>query len=189
MFLRRKAIQQASDEDLVQLLRKGDRASLGYLWDRYAHLLFGTAMKYLKDVERSKDEVAGLFEQLPDLLRKHPVERFRPWVHTVMRNRCLMSLRKEQPVIGLNNDPGNSEDHDAIADKVLHEATLERLELAIAQLNEQQRTCIQLFYLQRHSYQEVARLTGMDLEQVRSNLQNGRRNLKLKLQQQSWNAA
>jgi RNA polymerase sigma factor (sigma-70 family) len=181
MFLRRKAIAPLTDEDLLPRIRGGEQASLGVLWDRYAHLLFGVGMKYLKDTERSKDAVLDLFTALPDLLRKHEVKSFRGWVHTVMRNRCLMLLRGADRSTSLDEaltrDPIEQGD-----EAVLHEATLQRLEEGIERLKEGQRVCIRLFYLDKLSYAQVSERTGLDLEQVRSNLQNGRRNLRIHLE-------
>jgi len=47
------------------------------------------------------------------------------------------------------------------------------------QLNGEQRQAIELFYLQEKSYKEIAPLMNIDVESVRSYLQNGRRNLKI----------
>lgn len=182
MFLRRKAIQQASDEELVIALRGGNQASLGDLWDRYAHLLFGVCMKYLKDTERSKDQVVELFAALPELLRKHEVQRFRPWVHTVMRNRCLMTLRNAKNGQHVPDDLLHDVEQEEATEALLHESTLQQLERAIDSLNEGQRLCIRLFYIERNSYQQVAEQTNLPLDQVRSHLQNGRRNLRLILE-------
>ncbi|HQV39414.1 MAG: sigma-70 family RNA polymerase sigma factor [Flavobacteriales bacterium] len=180
MFLRNKTAPNLTDEELVARLRAGDRSSLGVLWDRYAHLLFGVAMKYLKDVEAGKDAVMGLFAELPALIGKHEVKRFRPWLHAVMRNRCLMVLRKADPLVRM--DPALIEQEDQGGEAALHEASLQELEAAIAQLPEGQEACIRLFYLERNSYQQVAERTGYPLEQVRSHLQNGRRNLRISLE-------
>jgi RNA polymerase sigma-70 factor (ECF subfamily) len=178
MFLRRKIGSSATDEDLVAAVRDGHQPALGTLWDRYAQLLFGVCMKYLKDTERSKDLVAELFADLPALLGRHTVERFRPWVHTVMRNRCLLFLRNHRPADAqaLDQLENGADDTDESA---LREADLTRLEQAIERLNDAQRTCIRLFHLEHHSYQETAARTGLTVEQVRSHLQNGRRNLRL----------
>ncbi|RYF77338.1 MAG: sigma-70 family RNA polymerase sigma factor, partial [Cytophagaceae bacterium] len=62
------------------------------------------------------------------------------------------------------------------------ERHLSKLPDAMLRLLDPQRVCIDLFYLQQKSYAEVADLTGYDLKQVKSYLQNGRRNLKLILQ-------
>jgi RNA polymerase sigma-70 factor, ECF subfamily len=182
MFLRRKAIATHNDEELVRLLREGHRSALADLWDRYAELLYGVGMKYLKDTEQSKDEVVELFAGLKDLVAKHDIARFRPWVHTVMRNRCLQLLRKNHPdrdlPDGLAHDPNSDQD------TVLREASLQELERAMSELNPEQHDCIRLFHLEDQSYAQVAARTGLTVEQVRSHLQNGRRNLRLIIQRQ-----
>ncbi|MBK9176204.1 MAG: sigma-70 family RNA polymerase sigma factor [Flavobacteriales bacterium] len=177
MFLRRKVRSSVSDDELVLALRGGHPSALGELWDRYAHLLFGVGMKYLKDTERSKDAVVEIFASLPMLLRKHRVERFRPWVHTVMRNHCLQALRGDRHDARVDDAP--SPIVEDASDALLREASLERLEQAIGELNEEQRQCIRLFHLDRLSYQQTSERTGLPVEQVRSHLQNGRRNLRI----------
>ena len=179
MLMRRKAITSESDEDLVRLLREGHRSALGNLWDRYAHLLYGVGMKYLKDPERSKDEVAELFAGLSDLVKKHEVKVFRPWVHTVMRNRCLQVLRNAKPSVAIPDELMQAPATDASEDAVLHEATLQQLERAIGELNAEQQLCIRSFHLEHLSYHQVADRTGLTTDQIRSHLQNGRRNLRL----------
>ncbi|MCB0763061.1 MAG: sigma-70 family RNA polymerase sigma factor [Flavobacteriales bacterium] len=177
-LLRRRISEASTDEELVARLIAGHRPALGALWDRYAHLLYGVGIKYLKDQERSKDTVVDLFASLDELLSRHVVKSFRPWVHTVMRNRCLMQLRSrshERTVIEANVTDTSAAD---IEQAVSQEASLVALEAAIAELKEEQRTCIELFYLQHQSYQQIADATGFSLEQVRSHLQNGRRNLR-----------
>lgn len=182
MFLRRSHSGPASDEELVAQTCSGDRAALGQLWDRYAQLLFGVGMKYLKDSERSKDLVVELFSDLPQLLSKHDVERFRPWLHAVMRNRCLLALRNERTTSALPEELLRAPHPEEQEFAILREAELQRLEQAIEELGEGQRLCIRLFYLERRSYQDVADATGYPVEQVRSHLQNGRRNLRLTLE-------
>lgn len=183
MFLRRRTDTSLSDEDLVLRIRGGHQASLAVLWDRYAQLLFGVAMKYLKDVDRSKDAVLDLFTVLPERLAKQEVRQFRSWVHTVMRNHCLMELRKagvpmdraieEMPIAG----PPVQEEGPLL------EADLQRMEAAIEHLDPDQRACIRLFHLERRSYKQVSEQLDMPVEQVRSHLQNGRRNLRIALDQ------
>lgn len=181
MLLRRRVATDGTDEELVLALTGGHRAALAALWDRYAHLLYGVGMKYLKDPERAKDQVVELFAALPDLLKKHHVERFRPWVHTVMRNRCLLALRGDARHARVDDAHVIDLVAEEAEDRVLREATLQQLEAAIARLNEAQRACIVHFHLERRNYQETAALMGLTIEQVRSHLQNGRRNLRLQL--------
>lgn len=59
------------------------------------------------------------------------------------------------------------------------------LESAIDELGEEQKKCIDLFYLKEKSYQEVSDITGYTLNEVKSFIQNGKRNLKIKLEKRS----
>ncbi|HKZ68006.1 MAG TPA: sigma factor-like helix-turn-helix DNA-binding protein, partial [Chitinophagaceae bacterium] len=52
-------------------------------------------------------------------------------------------------------------------------------ETALKELNPEQQQCVTLFYLQKKSYQEISDATGFTMLQVKSYIQNGKRNLKL----------
>jgi RNA polymerase sigma factor (sigma-70 family) len=64
------------------------------------------------------------------------------------------------------------------------EEQLQDLEKALNHIPEAQKTCIDLFYLQKKCYQEIAAITGYDLHKVKSYIQNGKRNLKIYLEKQ-----
>lgn len=188
MFGRKKNINQLSDEELVAAYAKSyDQACVGILYERYAHLVFGVCMKYLKNRDESKDAVINIFEKLLNDLKIHQVSNFKSWIHSVARNHCLMLLRK-------SNRPGTERDVDELSYKlkaeeeeeaVVKEIKLQQLENAITQLNEEQKKCIELFYLQDKCYQEVAEITGYSMNTVKSAIQNGKRNLKIILSRQN----
>ncbi len=182
MFLRRPDKTLLSDIQLVEASRKGDRKAVGVLFDRYAHLLLGVGLKYMKDEERSKDLVMDLFGDLEGLIKKHNIQSFKSWLHTVMRNKCLLALRADKKMknVPINEEVLGQNDEHELAD--IHESDLQHLESAIEELKEEQRSCIKLFYLEKNSYQTVSEMTGLSVAQVRSNLQNGRRNLRQRLQ-------
>jgi RNA polymerase sigma factor (sigma-70 family) len=103
----------------------------------------------------------------------------------VARNHCLMKLRGMQGKIPVEireqhlaetYDDNNKQRH---IDKDL---LLQDMEQALEQLNPEQRQCIMLFYLEKRSYQEIAEHTGYSLLQVKSYIQNGKRNLKIMLE-------
>jgi RNA polymerase sigma-70 factor (ECF subfamily) len=68
------------------------------------------------------------------------------------------------------------------SEKMETENRLLELEEAINRLSHEQKTCIRLFYLQEKSYAEVAEQTGYSLSQVKSYIQNGKRNLQNSMQ-------
>lgn len=63
------------------------------------------------------------------------------------------------------------------------EANLNALDECIDVLKKEQKECVKLFFLEKKSYQEVNELTGIDLKKVKSNIQNGKRNLKICLEE------
>ena len=62
------------------------------------------------------------------------------------------------------------------------EVQLNLLEQAITKLKDEQRQCIELFYLEQKSYQEIVSELKMDIKKVKSAIQNGKRNLKINLE-------
>ncbi|MBD2751439.1 RNA polymerase sigma factor [Spirosoma validum] len=193
MFLKRfRKSKPTNDLEYVAAYRvTGDLAILGELYEQHMELVYAVCYNYLRDEEEAKDAVMNLFEQLVTDLRRHDVQQFGPWLHSVARNYCLMQLRKSQthPTTSLVTETGNDTEDEPL-NRLLSEETdtleleedLTRMETFLKTLPPEQQTCLTLFYLERKSYTEVADLTGYDLKQVKSYLQNGRRNLKICMQ-------
>jgi RNA polymerase sigma factor (sigma-70 family) len=182
-----KNIINDTDEVLLKAFRKnGDRKVLGVLFNRYSHLVFGVCLKYLKNEEDAKDATLQIFEKLIVDLRRFEVKKFSYWVHSVAKNYCLMQLRNRKAMhyIDDENSPGidafvETETPDHLNEQPNKEMELKLLEKAISMLNIDQKICIEMFYLKRMCYQEVSELSGFNLKQVKSHIQNGKRNIKL----------
>lgn len=177
-----KKNKEQSDADLLaRYQNKGSMDALGRLFDRYLEMLYGVCLKYLKSPEAAEDAVMNIFEQLPAKLKKHAVKDFRPWVYVLAKNHCLMQLRKKQFIVPVAPELMQSEEvvHPIFEDSDnQQELQLEQLGNCMETLPQKQKTCVDLFYLQGLSYKEVAAQQAMPIGTVRSNIQNGRRNLK-----------
>lgn len=175
-----------TDAQLLELYHKdGNNEWLGVLMQRYTLLLYGVCMKYLKNEEEAKDAVQQIFLKAISELHKYQVTYFKSWLYMVTRNYCLMQLRDK----GKNAVPvtekmivTNPEDGDGILNHKQKDETLEAMEEALHELNEDQKKCVTFFYLQKRSYTEIAELTGYTPMQVKSYIQNGKRNLKIILE-------
>jgi RNA polymerase sigma-70 factor (ECF subfamily) len=53
------------------------------------------------------------------------------------------------------------------------------LETALQLIKEEQRECITLFYLNKKSYKEIEHITGLSFLEIKSHIQNGKRNLRI----------
>lgn len=169
-----------SDQELLEKFKQDqDSLWLGILLQRYTLLLLGVCMKYLKEEEAAKDAVQQVFLKVITELQKYQVDYLKSWLYTIARNHCLMQLRDKNRIVSVSDDLNLSEEPLQNLTAAEKEHTLTLLELSLVELNPQQKTCVTLFYLQKKSYQEIVDSTGFSLLQVKSYIQNGKRNLKM----------
>jgi RNA polymerase sigma factor (sigma-70 family) len=168
-----------SDEELLLAYRAdGDNKWLGYLLQRYTALLLGVALKYLKNKPHAEDAVQQVFMKVLTHLPKDEILNFKGWLYILMRNYCLQQLRDKTHNAdenALNHLSASVADNDEIK---LQEHTLQQMTEALEELNEEQRRTITLFYLKKYSYEQIIEQTGFTFMQVKSYIQNGKRNLK-----------
>jgi len=169
-----------SDTELLERFYiDGNNEWLGILLERYTYLLLGVCMKYLKNEEESKDAVQQIFLKAITELAKYRVAYIKSWLYMVAKNHCLMKLRDKHVFVPAETQKdltATETDKQGFLDK---EHSLTLLEQALQELNEEQKTCVTLFYLRKMSYQEIVDQTGYTLLQVKSHIQNGKRNLKI----------
>jgi RNA polymerase sigma factor (sigma-70 family) len=183
--LNQKQWNDLGDQELLQrYYADNSNEWLGILLQRYTMLLLGVCMKYLKNEEDAKDSVQQVFFKVINDLPKYKVEFFKSWLYMVAKNHCLMKLRdKGKYTAELNEQTlATPEEADGIKLATEKEMSLSNMELALQQLNPEQKVCVTLFYLEKQSYQQIAANTGYTSMQVKSHIQNGKRNLKILMQ-------
>jgi len=179
---------ELDDEQLLRRYREsGDNAWLGLLLQRYTVLLIGVAMKYLKDKDAAHDAVQQVFLKSLTALPSGEILNFRGWLYILMRNHCLQQLRDKSyhaPEDVLDRVAAAEEDKAAHLEK---ELDLEEMAQGLERIPAEQRSCITEFYLKRKSYQQIMDETGLSFAQVKSHIQNGKRNLRIYLTRQQQN--
>jgi len=175
----------SSDEELLRLFhRNGSLDTLGELYSRYMHLVYGVSLKYLGSREEAKDIVMQIFEKLVTDLPGQEVRNFKSWLYVLTKNHCLMHIRSKKSADGrmegykIEQEFMESEQEMHPIDREDHSVE-EALKHCIEQLKNEQKRCIELFYYEKRCYQEIAELLGMNEKKVKSYLQNGKRNLKI----------
>lgn len=186
-------LRSLSDDNLLEAYRNnGDKQYVGELYKRYAHLVLGLCFKYLKDEEKARDAVVDIFELVMKKLLETDVVFFRSWLYVVARHRLLYIIRQDKKLMevslppddffaenfmenGGEMSPNGELDHVEVREQQLHEA--------IDMLKDEQQVCIRQFYFEKRSYADIASATGFDIKQVKSYIQNGKRNLKLILEE------
>jgi RNA polymerase sigma-70 factor (ECF subfamily) len=197
MFLRFRKRHSGPDlydlSDTELILNYGethDHEVIAVLFTRYTHLVYGVCLKYMDDKDDAKDAVMEIFEDLPDLIVKHEIRNFKSWLHSVTRNHCLMILRKARPLTVVQDIPDEDISEDFMEfpgfghqeEETAGHSPGELVE-ALKSLKGPQRQCIELVYLEGKSYQEVCEVTGYTYHEVKSHVQNGKRNLRIRLEE------
>jgi RNA polymerase sigma-70 factor (ECF subfamily) len=186
-FLKNIPSHSASDAELVTAYRQsGDLKILAALYQRYMDLLYPVCLKYLGEREIARDAVMNIFEELAQKLLKYEVDNFRSWLYALAKNHCLMQLRSPRRLKTSEFDPEHMQTGDEMHLNGVFEKEqqLDKLSKCLETLSPEQKSAVELFYLQQKCYKEIEALTGLEWNKVRSCIQNGRRNLKICMDKQ-----
>ncbi|QES89523.1 RNA polymerase sigma factor [Rhizosphaericola mali] len=174
---------RTDEEILFDFDKSKDNRLLGVLLQRYTLLLLGVCMKYLKNEEDAKDCVQLIFMKIIAYLPNNKVSNFKSWLYTVAKNQCFMYLRSKKSQVHaeeINDDI--LEEFQAFNFDADREYLLSLMETKISELPNGQKECIELFFLKKETYNEIVAHTEFTLLQVKSHIQNGKRNLKLMME-------
>lgn len=184
----KRNLKRLEDADLVALYkRKQDLNVCAELFKRYSQQVLGIALKYFKNLPDAEDSSMDIFIELKTKLLQYPVENFKPWLLTLARNHCLMKLRKAKPeIVQLDGHEENEEDMVHSEEELHHKnASEEELLKHLGELPDEQKQCLELFYYQQMSYEDIAAKKDMSKASVRSAIQSGRNRLKRRMNNSS----
>lgn len=183
----RQNLTKLADDELLQSLTKDNYGDIvNEIFNRYSHILYGVCYKYLKNTEESKDAVQSIFEKIFIDLSNHTVKNLKSWLFVVAKNYCLMHIRKRQ--LDLKELTPESTTNvlyklyqEELGQKIDDEVAEDQISKMLAlmeKLSSQQGICLSLMYLEDKSYKEIADITGFGMNEVKSHIQNGKRNLR-----------
>lgn len=187
-----KSLKRFDDNELVARYKStGNMRYAAEIYKRYSQLIAGICFQYLKNPMDAEDAAMDVFEIITKDLKRLEVNKLNNWLYSVAKHHCLKvkrrkqrlsfteQLEQEHPDFFVENG-----DDLSLLQKIDDELRYEALENALKDLKADQKTCVELFYLQHMSYGDIVEVTGFDLKKVKSYIQNGKRNLKLKLEEE-----
>ena len=177
-----KSLIQASDEQIIRHLKEtGEKDGFAIIYRRYAHILLGWCLRYLKKSELAEDAVMDIMEQLLNNIHKYNIKDFKNWLFLVTRNHCFMKLRTKTVVLVEDISKMDGQNFMEFGDDkhLKNEKIEEALHEEIENLSAEQKRCVVLFYFQKKSYKEIEEITGFELKKVKSHIQNGKRKLRI----------
>jgi RNA polymerase sigma factor (sigma-70 family) len=195
LWKKKQALDQLPDEELVRLyITKGDKRYFGEIYKRYSSMVYGTCLKYLKNKDEAYDTAMDIFETLIDkLLQQKNIRNFNIWIYHVTKNECFSRIKiaKKTLIEPLNESfvEKNSDhfmENDGFLTLINEQSHVQEENVvmnAINRLKQEQKACIIAFYLDKMSYKEIEDQLGYSFVKVKSHIQNGKRNLKIILEE------
>jgi len=188
-----------TDEYLLQKYKEsGDNGYMGILFKRYAHLICGLCYKYIPDETEAEDKMMDIFELALKKINNQEITYFKSWIFIVSKNFLLREIERKKGTASIINFDeekkslnesvefmDNTYLNDIVDGEIEIRGTVfkeEEIRNAVDTLVGDQKTCIQLFYYNKLSYQEISSQTGLELNMVKSHIQNGKKRLKNILQ-------
>ena len=189
-----KKKEYTSDEDLLKHYKQsGNNDLFSDLFKKHVAVVYGTCLFYLQDKDEAQDATMQLFEKFLLDINNREIENFKGWLSFVVRNHCISIIRKTKSqnknvksYYEFEYEDANYETEEKI-NAVSDDDMLESMKQCLPKLKENQRVCVELFYLNNKSYQDIANQTGFTLNEIKSYIQNGKRNLKLLLEDAAKN--
>ncbi len=190
MWFFKKQDDKTDEQLLTSYKQSGNKEFFAQLFSKHVKIVYGTCLFYLQDKDDAQDATMVLFEKISETINSQTILNFKGWLSFVVRNHCISIIRKNktyQKNIKIYyefeyQDP-NQKTEETLSE-ITDDVMLHNLKNCLPKLKEQQRVCISLFYLQNKSYQAIATITNYSINEVKSYIQNGKRNLKLMILEQ-----
>ncbi len=151
--------------------------ALGEIFRHWGHLVYGVALKYIGNKEEANDCVSDIFEKLLVHIPQEPIQNGAAWLHTVTKFHCLMKIRAQKAQY---KQLDTSRMHTNSVHEI--ENLLGKMEHLMTQLKTPQRQCIEALFLRQLSYEQITQEFGYGFNEIKSHVQNGKRNLRLALE-------
>jgi len=159
---------QLSDGELIVRSADGDRGAFEVLYRRYARPVFGLALRRLGDRGRAEDAVQETFASIWRAARSYKPERGpgAPWLYAVARNAITDRgrARTETPAEIPDEPSGDA----GPAERAEAGWTSWRIHRALEELNDNERSVVELAYWSGLSQSEIAEFLGIPLGTVKT---------------------
>lgn len=168
------------NEWIKNCLTSSDSECWGTIYEKYKRYVYAKCYSIVRSEEDARDLTVESFIKAYENLQSFDLSKpFLPWLNRITINLCIDHIRKKNRI---HFDQLSEHPNVGSGENITHQIELDekkkKIKKAIYKLKKSQKRCFCLFYIQEKSYKEIAAITGYSYDEVRSNIQNGKRNFK-----------
>jgi len=180
-FFKSNRKELTDEELLLQYKESGNNEHFGTLYNRYIPLVYGLCLKYLQDADKAQDAVMELFENLLPKVLIYDIKVFKTWLYSVAKNHCFHILKDNRREIPVDFDSNLMESDVVLTllDENVNDDREAVLNKCMEKLPEPQKISVHKFFFEEMSYADIVETTGYNMKSVKSYIQNGKRNLRI----------
>jgi RNA polymerase sigma-70 factor (ECF subfamily) len=175
-------MQEQQDADIIHRVLQGDRSAYALLVDRYRHLVYTLALRMLNNTEDAEEAAQDVFIKAYHALRSYNGNgKFSTWLYTITRNTCISRSRSsKQPVLPQEEEKlarlaGHDESHNLQQEQAGRKKILAK---AIDMLAADEAEIITLYYIQEQTVDELSKILGLSVSNIKVKLYRARKKLK-----------
>lgn len=167
-----QAPNQRDDAALVARLRAGDEQAMADLYERYSSIVYGVALRVLRDTTAAEDVLQEVFLQLWRNPQAFNADRGRlaPWLAVIARNRAIDALRKRPPEEDIDELPISTGVD--LEDAAARRLAAEKVRGVLAALPREQSNCLEMAFFEGMTHTEIAAKTGEPLGTVKTRIRS-----------------
>ncbi|MBC8003597.1 MAG: sigma-70 family RNA polymerase sigma factor [Opitutaceae bacterium] len=182
------------DAELMLRVKAGDMIAFEELVNKYKQQVIHVIHRSIRDFSEAEDLAQNVFVQVFKSAHRYEASaKFATWLFTIARNLCLNEVRRRSRHQAESLDASQAVHEDqpvrqyedvknaAPPDAVLRTELEDKIDQALADLPENQRTAIVLCQQDELSYEEIAKVLGTTLSATKSLIHRGRETLKQRL--------
>lgn len=165
-----------------QYWQTGDKRIFAELFHRFAPVIFKVCHRHIPEEDLCRDMVMATFEKCLSSPPSPNLQSVKRWLTVVARNACIDYLRSQHQYTEYCRTLADLQNHLIYAQEPEENYPAHLwLNQVLQQLKAEQRICIELFFFQQKTYEQIAQSTSFSLTEIKSHLQNGKRRLRLLL--------
>ncbi|HET9215770.1 MAG TPA: sigma-70 family RNA polymerase sigma factor [Terriglobia bacterium] len=165
------------DEDLVDLVLRGNRIAFACIVEKHRRWIYRLCARMLQSTDKADDTTQEVFARA---LEKMPMlnhgAKLVGWLKVIAVNQCLTVIEKEKLYRPLGDEEPARCTNLTPEQQVLASENRRLVGEFIDRLPPRQQLVFVMKYIDGYTYRQIRQLTGFSEKQVKSYLQNARRN-------------